>query len=60
MSGYVNGRVLDTLSEHANALACSAVASLEDEEQLHFLPAPSDLVLVVPRHHGTDQPGDTS
>lgn len=56
MSGYVNGKVLDTLSEHANALASSAVASLEDEaDQLShflFLPLPSDHVLIVPRHHG--------
>lgn len=56
MSGYVNGKVLDTLSEHANALASSAVASLEDEaDQLShfpFLPVPSDPVLIVPRHHG--------
>uniref|UniRef100_A0A3B4W9S5 plus-end-directed kinesin ATPase n=1 Tax=Seriola lalandi dorsalis TaxID=1841481 RepID=A0A3B4W9S5_SERLL len=55
MSGYVNGKVLDTLSEHANALASSAVASLEDEaEQLShfpFLPVPNDPVLIVPRHH---------
>lgn len=56
MSGYVNGKVLDTLSEHANALASSAVASLEDEadqlSQFLFLPLPGDLVLTVPRHHG--------
>lgn len=56
MSSYVNGKVLDTLSEHANALASSAVASLEDEaDQLShflFLPLPGDLVLTVPRHHG--------
>lgn len=56
MSGYVNGKVLDTLSEHANALASTAVASLEDEaDQLsHFicLPVPNDPVFVVPRHHG--------
>lgn len=56
MSSYVHGRVLDTLSEHANALASSAMASLEDEaEQLshfRFLPMPCDLVLTVPRHHG--------
>ncbi|KAM8830868.1 kinesin-like protein KIF1B isoform 1-T1 [Synchiropus picturatus] len=55
MSGYVNGKVLDTLSEHANALAASAVASLDEEaDQLShfpFLPVPSDLVFVVPRHH---------
>uniref|UniRef100_A0A8C4INV1 plus-end-directed kinesin ATPase n=1 Tax=Dicentrarchus labrax TaxID=13489 RepID=A0A8C4INV1_DICLA len=55
MSGYMNGKVLDTLSEHANALASSAVASLEDEaDQLShfpFLPVPSDPVLIVPRHH---------
>lgn len=56
MSGYMNGKVLDTLSEHANALASSAVASLEDEaDQLShflFLPLPGDLVLTVPRHDG--------
>uniref|UniRef100_A0AAQ4RZB8 plus-end-directed kinesin ATPase n=1 Tax=Gasterosteus aculeatus aculeatus TaxID=481459 RepID=A0AAQ4RZB8_GASAC len=55
MSGYVNGKVLDTLSEHANALASSAVASLEDEaDQLShfiFLPVPNDPVLIVPKHH---------
>ncbi|KAK1898146.1 Kinesin-like protein KIF1B [Dissostichus eleginoides] len=46
MSGYMNGKVLDQLSEHANALASSAVASLEDEaDQLShfiFLPVPND------------------
>lgn len=56
MSNYVHGKVLDTLSEHANALASSAMASLEDEaDQLShfpFLPMPCDLVLTVPRHHG--------
>lgn len=56
MSGYVNGQVLDTLSEHANALASSAVASLEDEadrpSHFPFLPTLSDFVLTVPRHHG--------
>lgn len=56
MSSYVHGKVLDTLSEHANALASSAMASLEDEaDQLShfpFLPMPCDLVLTVPRHHG--------
>ncbi|XP_047435087.1 kinesin-like protein KIF1B isoform X11 [Mugil cephalus] len=55
MSGYVHDRVLDTLSEHANALASTAVASLEDEaDQLShfpFLPAAADPVLIVPRHH---------
>ncbi|XP_057685749.1 kinesin-like protein KIF1B isoform X15 [Corythoichthys intestinalis] len=55
MSGYVNGKVLDTLSEHANALASSAVASLEDEaDQLSHFPFLSvlhDPVFVVPRHH---------
>ncbi|XP_077588171.1 kinesin-like protein KIF1B isoform X15 [Stigmatopora nigra] len=55
MSGYMNGKVLDTLSEHANALASSAVASLEDEaEQLSHFPFLSvlhDPVFVVPRHH---------
>lgn len=56
VSGYVNGKVLDTLSEHANALASTAVASLEDEaDQLShfpFLLALNDPVLTVPRHHG--------
>ncbi|XP_056279513.1 kinesin-like protein KIF1B isoform X5 [Pseudoliparis swirei] len=55
MTGYVNCKVLDTLSEHANALASTAVASLEDEaDQLShfiFLPVPNDPVLIVPRHH---------
>ncbi|XP_054644374.1 kinesin-like protein KIF1B isoform X4 [Dunckerocampus dactyliophorus] len=55
MSGYVNGKVLDTLSEHANALASSAVASMDDEaDQLShfpFLPVPDDPVFIVPRHH---------
>ncbi|KAM6924746.1 kinesin-like protein KIF1B isoform 7-T7 [Xenentodon cancila] len=55
VSGYVHGKVLDTLSEHANALASSAVASLEDEaDQLShfpFLPAATDPVLTVPKHH---------
>ncbi|XP_069039769.1 kinesin-like protein KIF1B isoform X4 [Lepisosteus oculatus] len=54
MSGYVNTHVLDTLSEHANALASSAVAGLEDSaDQLArfpFLPVPSGPVLTVPRH----------
>lgn len=56
VSGYVNGKVLDTLSEHANALASSAVASLEDEaDQLShfpFLSALHDHVFTVPKHHG--------
>ncbi|XP_034733592.1 kinesin-like protein KIF1B isoform X10 [Etheostoma cragini] len=55
MSGYVNGKVLDTLSEHANALASTAVASLEEEadhlSHFIFLPVPNDPVLIVPRHH---------
>ncbi|XP_072306264.1 kinesin-like protein KIF1B isoform X1 [Eucyclogobius newberryi] len=53
MSGYMNGKVLDTLSEHANALASSAVASLDDEQLSHFpfIPVPDDPVLIVPRHH---------
>ncbi|XP_077458906.1 kinesin-like protein KIF1B isoform X22 [Stigmatopora argus] len=55
MSSYVHGKVLDTLSEHANALASSAVASLEDEaDQLSHFPFLSvlhDPVFVVPRHH---------
>ncbi|XP_061759890.1 kinesin-like protein KIF1B isoform X23 [Nerophis ophidion] len=55
MSGYMNGKMLDTLSEHANALASSAVASLDDEaDQLShfpFLPVPDDPVFIVPRHH---------
>lgn len=56
MSGYVNGKVLDTLSEHANALASSAVANLEDEanqlSHFPFLPVPNDPVIIVPKHHG--------
>ncbi|KAF3860306.1 hypothetical protein F7725_000561 [Dissostichus mawsoni] len=52
MSGYMNGKVLDQLSEHANALASSAVASLEDEaDQLShfiFLPCPMTLCLLCP------------
>lgn len=56
MSGYVNGKVLDTLSEHANALASTAVASMEDEanqlSHFPFLPVHIDPVLIVPRHHG--------
>lgn len=56
MSGYVHGQVLDTLSEHANALASTAVASLENgADQLShfpFLPVPNDPVLTVPKHHG--------
>ncbi|XP_061592360.1 kinesin-like protein KIF1B isoform X5 [Cololabis saira] len=55
VSGYMHGKVLDTLSEHANALASSAVASLEDEaDQLShfpFLPASTDPVFIVPKHH---------
>ncbi|KAM4737474.1 kinesin-like protein KIF1B isoform 19-T19 [Anableps anableps] len=55
VSGYVNGKVLDTLSEHANAFASSAVASLEDEaDQLShfpFLSALHDPVFTVPKHH---------
>ncbi|XP_038161960.1 kinesin-like protein KIF1B isoform X21 [Cyprinodon tularosa] len=55
VSGYVNSKVLDRLSEHANALASSAVASLEDEaEQLShfpFLSALHDPVFTVPKHH---------
>lgn len=56
MTGSVPGQVLDTLSEHANALASTAVASLEDgADQLShfpFLPMPTSPVLTVPRHHG--------
>lgn len=56
MSGYMNGQVLDTLSEHANALASTAVASLEDgADQLShfpFLPVPFGPVATVPKHHG--------
>lgn len=56
MSGYVHGQVLDTLSEHANALASTAVASLENgADQLShfpFLPVPYGPVLTVPKHHG--------
>lgn len=56
MSGYVHGQVLDTLSEHANALASTAVASLEEgaDELCHFpfLPIPNCPVFRVPRHDG--------
>ncbi|XP_074781150.1 kinesin-like protein KIF1B isoform X4 [Athene noctua] len=45
MSGYVNVHVLNTLSEHANVLASSAVAAFQDgADQLPpflFLPVPS-------------------
>ncbi|XP_068014473.1 kinesin-like protein KIF1B isoform X7 [Melanerpes formicivorus] len=45
MSGYVNVHVLNTLSEHANVLASSAVAAFQDgTDQLPpflFLPVPS-------------------
>ncbi|XP_040441376.1 kinesin-like protein KIF1B isoform X18 [Falco naumanni] len=45
MSGYVNVHVLNTLSEHANVLASSAVAAFQDgADQLPpflFLPIPS-------------------
>ncbi|TSR39591.1 Kinesin-like protein KIF1B [Bagarius yarrelli] len=55
ISGYVHGQVLDTLSEHANALASTAVASLENgADQLShfpFLPVPNSPVLTVPKHH---------
>ncbi|KAK0143159.1 Kinesin-like protein KIF1B [Merluccius polli] len=55
VSGYVNGQVLDTLSEHANALASTAVASLEDgADQLShfpFLPVPCGPAFRVRRHH---------
>uniref|UniRef100_A0A8C1FMR1 plus-end-directed kinesin ATPase n=1 Tax=Cyprinus carpio carpio TaxID=630221 RepID=A0A8C1FMR1_CYPCA len=54
MTGYMHGQVLDTLSEHANALASTAVASLEEgaDELSHFpfLPVPNSPVLRVPRH----------
>ncbi|MGH0121715.1 UNVERIFIED_CONTAM: hypothetical protein FKN15_000187 [Acipenser sinensis] len=54
VSGYVSGQVLDTVSEHANALASSAVASFEDRaDQLSkfpFLPVMHCLVLTVPKH----------
>lgn len=56
MSGYVHGQVLDTLSEHANALASTAVATLEDgaDQLAHFpfLPVPNSPVFKVPQHHG--------
>ncbi|XP_016378102.1 kinesin-like protein KIF1B isoform X1 [Sinocyclocheilus rhinocerous] len=54
MTGYMHGQVLDTLSEHANALASTAVASLEEgaDELSHFpfLPVPNSPVLRVPKH----------
>ncbi|XP_077075259.1 kinesin-like protein KIF1B isoform X5 [Siphateles boraxobius] len=54
MSGYVHGQVLDTISEHANALASTAVASLEEgvDELSHFpfLPTPNSPILRVPKH----------
>lgn len=56
MSGYVQGQVLDTLSEHANALASTAMATLENgvDQLSHFpfLPVPNEPVLTVPKHHG--------
>lgn len=56
MSGYVHGQVLDTLSEHANALASTAVATLEDgaDQLAHFpfLPVPNSPVLKMAKHHG--------
>lgn len=56
MSGYVHGQVLDTISEHANALASTAVASLEEgvDELSHFpfLPTPNSPILRVPKHDG--------
>lgn len=56
MSGYMHGQVLDTLSEHANALASTAVASLEEgaDELSHFpfLPVPNSPVLRVRKHDG--------
>ncbi|MGH0156820.1 UNVERIFIED_CONTAM: hypothetical protein FKN15_032614 [Acipenser sinensis] len=56
VSGYVSGQMLDTVSEHANALASSAVASFEDRaDQLSkfpFLPVMHCLVLTVPKHDG--------
>ncbi|KAL4593372.1 kinesin-like protein KIF1C-like, partial [Arapaima gigas] len=55
MSGYVHGQVLDALSEHANALASTAMASLEDgADQLSrfpFLPVPTSPAQTVPQHH---------
>lgn len=56
MTGYVHGQVLDTLSEHANALASTAVATLEDgADQLShfpFLPVPNSPAQTVPNHDG--------
>lgn len=56
MSGYVHGQVLDTLSEHANALASTAVASLEDGaddiSQFLFMPNPNGPALPMPRLDG--------
>lgn len=56
VSGYMNDQVLDTLSEHANALASTAVHSMEDEaDQLShfpFLAVPCGPALPMPHRHG--------
>lgn len=56
MSGYVNVHVLNTLSEHANVLASSAVAAFQDgADQLPpflFLPVPSCQSERVPKRDG--------
>lgn len=56
MSGYVNVHVLNTLSEHANVLASSAVAAFQDgADQLPhflFLPVPSCQSERAPKRDG--------
>lgn len=56
MSGYVNVHVLNTLSEHANVLASSAVAAFQDgTDQLPpflFLPVPSCQSERAPKRDG--------
>jgi len=56
MSGYVNVHVLNTLSEHANMLASSAVAAFQDgADQLPpflFLPVPSCQSERAPKRDG--------
>lgn len=56
MSGYVNVHVLNTLSEHANVLASSAVAAFQDgADQLPpflFLPVPNCQSERAPKRDG--------